>query len=202
MKNANMSLLSLPNVVIGNLSLRKKRDPRYRLSGITRVGAFTLIELLVVVLIIGILAAIALPQYQVAVLKARFTQAKALATAIANAQEVYYLANGKYSDSFDELDISTPAYTRETAAIKDGDRPHRYFTWGYCVIFNGSISCRMSGGGTAFVVSLRHSGLNWRQACIVYDTDTTSLQNKLCKNETGLSEPTETGDNYLRWVYP
>ena len=67
---------------------------------------FTLIELLVVVLIIGILAAIALPQYRVAVDKADYMQLMSDVNAIQKAQEAYFLANGDYTRELDTLDIS------------------------------------------------------------------------------------------------
>ena len=74
---------------------------------------FTLIELLVVVLIIGILSAIALPQYQKAVVKARAAELQTIARALATAQTAYFMANGEYADNLDNLDLSFP-FTRAT----------------------------------------------------------------------------------------
>ncbi len=67
---------------------------------------FTLIELLVVGLIIGILAAVALPQYQKAVLKSRYNALMPIAKSIANGNEAYYLEHGAYTTSAKNLDIS------------------------------------------------------------------------------------------------
>ena len=67
--------------------------------------AFTLIELLVVVLIIGILSAIALPQYQVAVQKAKLVRLMPLVDALYKAEDTYYLANGTYTTDLSVLDL-------------------------------------------------------------------------------------------------
>ena len=70
--------------------------------------AFTLIELLVVVLIIGILAAIALPQYQWAVEKSHAAEAFQLLATFKEQQEIYYMANNTYASSFEDLGMEEP----------------------------------------------------------------------------------------------
>ena len=72
---------------------------------------FTLIELLVVVLIIGILAAVALPQYTKAVEKSRTAEAMTLMGDILTGERIYQLANGTYTTDLSVLDIEMPNYT-------------------------------------------------------------------------------------------
>ena len=74
-----------------------------------RVRGFTLIELLVVVLVIGILAAVAVPQYRYIVNKSRFQQAIVFVDGLAKAQQVYRMANGSYATDITALDIALPA---------------------------------------------------------------------------------------------
>ena len=77
---------------------------------------FTLIELLVVVLIIGILSAVALPQYEQAVRKARLMRLTPLMQTVNTAQQVYYLANNEYSPDLNNLDIELPSGAEASSA--------------------------------------------------------------------------------------
>ena len=132
----NNKNLSFPKFVVGNLPLsrsllkeeqqpnlmKKVEDPRQKPSGMTTdFMGFTLIELLVVVLIIGILAAVALPQYQKAVERSKATQALTLLKSLGQAYEAHHLASGEWATTFDELAVDLTSWTGTTKFLDYSD---------------------------------------------------------------------------------
>ena len=153
----NKNNLSFPRNVVGNLPLseslvkeakqpcfnRKVEDPRQKRSGMTSLfnnnNGFTLIELLIVVLIIGILAAIAVPQYQKAVAKSRAVQLITNAHTIRQALRLYYLTTGEKMSQMSQLDIwdsITPAAPNRYETATLNGTTFTYVTQSQTINFN------------------------------------------------------------------
>ncbi len=170
-------------------------------------NGFTLIELLVVVLIIGILAAVALPQYQKAVKRSRFATLKNITRALANAEELYYLANGEYTVDVEELDVALPGTIK--AISKHADTNWQYnlenitctlINNGYGGISAARVQCQQNYN-LLYGVFLQHAAEQYagKQRCGIISTNAASItiDHQICKQESGGAEVAANGTDYF-----
>ena len=158
---------SFPKSVVGNIGAALY--PRQKPSGMTNAASgFTLIELLVVVLIIGILAAVALPQYNKAVEKSRAMQALTLIKSLSNALETYYLANNDMPPSFEQLDITLPAeYTGNQKGFIRGTDHKSTQNWAITILNEPNdqalhikrLTGEYKGGGFSYYLKYKNSSI-------------------------------------------
>lgn len=81
------------------------------------MGGITLMELMIVVVIIGILAAVAYPNYREFAARAKRNEAKAALLQIATNQERFYLQNNSFTDDLQALGFATtPNFTTDTGS--------------------------------------------------------------------------------------
>ena len=149
------------------------------------IKGFTLIEVLVVVLIIGILAAIAVPQYNLAVAKTRISALMPLLRSLQQAQERYSMANGSYAKTIRNLDVTCASYGTSEA----------YKDWCY-LDKKGRVSARLDEGRYIFATDSRVPGVSLlffyrgKESALCYAWDSNEeFANRVCRSLTGLDEP-------------
>ena len=148
---------------------------------------FTLIELLVVVLIIGILAAMAMPQYFKAVERSRMTEADTLLGSIAQAQRRKFLQRNSFTEKYTGLDVSPKGSSGSTYYTKGATGNGFTVTLSGTTFTGGKATATRSAGSAtlqyAYELSRYYQGDN------VSCKGTNAAGKELCADFCGIDEP-------------
>ena len=158
---------------------------------------FTLIELLVVVLIIGILSAVALPQYQKAVLKSRYVQLMVSMKPVYEAWQVYYMTHGHYTNQWEELDVDLPG-TLDASGITIIKGDYRCSLYYSRTGVDDSIACVYHIPEKGHIqYRLYPSGSRQCLASFAWDA-----ANEVCKSLGGVLSSHNTGNSTNYYILP
>ena len=117
---------------------------------------FTLVELAVVVVIIGVLAAFAVPKFLTSVERSKAAEAFQYLSTIQTAQERYHARQGTYADSVPKLDIELPKLEYfETSGIDESDPTTLQTAWSMTLTRKGA-----SAGYGAYTVVFNQDGFD------------------------------------------
>lgn len=89
-------------------------------SGVSRTltRGVTLTELMIVIVVLGILVAVAYPNYREFSARARRSEAKAALLQIATNQERFYLSHSTYSDDLTDLGFESNPFVTDTGTYR------------------------------------------------------------------------------------
>lgn len=117
---------------------------------------FTLVELAVVVVIIGVLAAFAVPKFLTSVERSKAAEAFQYLSTIQTAQERYHARQGTYADEVAKLDIELPVLEYfETSGIDESDPTTLQTAWSMTLTRKGA-----SAGFGAYTVVFNQDGFD------------------------------------------
>ncbi len=188
-------LVNLQSSTYINTGVRTMKKECFKGPFCSKQG-FTLIELLVVVLIIGILVAVAVPQYKKAVIKSKLATLKSLVSTVANAAEIYYLAHGIYPKQLSELDIDIPV-PNNTQYDEDQLTDLVTYPWGICYLRSTSnklFQCNNLQVNIGYIQRfVRSPNLPRMRACSALNNTTDAIA--VCQQETGKSSYYYQGDD-------
>ena len=97
---------------------------------VTRQAGFTLIEVIVVMVVIGILAAVAIPNYSEYVMRGHRASAQAYISDLASRQAQFFIDRRRYADTVAALNVPAPAEiaNRYTVTVVAAAGPPSTFT--------------------------------------------------------------------------
>ena len=139
---------------------------------VRKFSGFTLVELAVVVVIIGILAAFAVPKFLASVERSKAAEAFNYLSTIQAAQERYHARQGTYAAAITDLDVSIPVIEYfETTGISESDATAMQTAWSQTLTRKGP-----SAGYGAYTVTFNQDGFDRENSTITDHADINPMQ--------------------------